>query len=162
MEANLFDPERSLDQALRVCDALAFHNGTTLQVTQRVDSAHVSGDADRLSQVLINLISNAIKYNNAPSPTVWIRSFIDGPHYCVEISDNGAGIPEAEQPRIFDKFYRGQRGRAAAYAGAGLGLPISREILARMRGTLELVPSAAEGACFCMRLPLEVDARATG
>ncbi len=161
-EANLFDPERSLDQALRVCNALALHNGTTLQVTQRVDSAHVSGDADRLSQVLINLISNAIKYNNAPSPTVWIRSFIDGPHYCVEISDNGAGIPEAEQPRIFDKFYRGQRGRATAYAGAGLGLPISREILARMRGTLELVPSAAEGASFCMRLPLEMDARATG
>jgi Na+/proline symporter/signal transduction histidine kinase len=157
-ETSVINAEKSLDQALRVCDALALSNGTVLQVGQRVGSAPVSGDADRLSQVLINLVSNAIKYNDAASPIVSIRSYIEGPNYCVEIADNGAGIAETEQPRIFDKFYRGRLGQTTAYAGAGLGLPISREILARMRGMLELVPGGAKGACFRVRLPLETDA----
>jgi len=157
-ETSVIDAETSLDQALSVCDALALRNGTTLRIGDRVEAARVSGDADRLSQVLINLISNAIKYNTAPVPTVSIRSYIEGSRYCVEVSDNGAGIPEAEQPRIFDKFYRGRLGQATAYAGAGLGLPISREIVARMHGVLELVPHASEGACFRVRLRLETDA----
>lgn len=148
------DAEEALDQALRVCDALARQNGTAMTSGPRAEGATVSADPDRLSQVLINLISNAIKYNNAKNPQVTIRSHVKEESYIVEVADNGHGIPEEERPRIFDKFYRGRLGEAASYAGAGLGLPISREIVARMHGSLDLVSAEGEGACFRVTLPL--------
>lgn len=153
-ESQPIDAEESLEQAIRVCDALARQNGTTVRSEDRVRAAIVSADPDRLCQVLINLISNAIKYNDAADPAVAIRTLVREGKYCVEVSDNGAGIPEEERHRIFDKFYRGRLGEAASHSGAGLGLPISREIIHRMKGTLELVSDAPRGACFRVTLPL--------
>ena len=153
-ESQRIDAEEALDQALRVCDALARQNGTTLVSGSRVDKAIVSADPDRLSQVLINLISNAIKYNSVETPKVTIASRVEGDNYIVEVADNGLGIPEEERPRIFDKFYRGRQGEVASYAGAGLGLPISREIVTRMQGSLELLSGDGEGACFRVTLPV--------
>ena len=146
--------EESLDQALRVCDALARQSNTRVKIGPRASAAHVSADPDRLSQVLINLISNAIKYNGAIAPEVEVRSRITARKYIIEVSDNGLGIAEEERPRIFDKFYRGRLGEAGPYAGAGLGLPISREIIMRMNGKLDLVSGADEGATFRITLPL--------
>ncbi|WMT85440.1 sensor histidine kinase [Pelagibacterium sp. 26DY04] len=148
------DAEESLDQALRVCDALARQSNTRLKIGSRASAALVRADPDRLSQVLINLISNAIKYNGAIDPMVEVRSRFKGKNYMIEVEDNGLGIAEEERPRIFDKFYRGRLGEAGPYAGAGLGLPISREIISRMDGTLELVSEADEGACFRITLPV--------
>lgn len=151
------DPEFALDQALHVCDALARQNGTKMHSAARAGSATVSADPDRFSQVLINLISNAIKYNKAGEPEVVVRSRISNGSYVVEVADNGHGIKEEERPRIFDKFYRGRLDKVASYAGAGLGLPISREIIARMHGSLELISNPGEGACFRVTLPLVVN-----
>ena len=148
------DPEEALDQALRVCDALARQSGTALCVGARATEARVLADPGRFCQVLINLISNAIKYNAASAPRVEVRSRTEGGNYVVEVADNGLGISEEERPRIFDKFYRGRRGEAGPHAGAGLGLPISREIILRMNGRLELVPGIDNGACFRVTLPL--------
>lgn len=153
-ESRPIDAEASLDQALRVCDALARQNGTRMHPHPRVSAATVLADPDRLGQVFINLISNAIKHNNAAVPVVTVRSRIAGDHYVVEVADNGAGVPDQERSRIFDKFYRGSLGEAVSNAGAGLGLPISREIVTRMNGTLEFVPDVAEGACFRVTLGL--------
>ncbi len=97
----------------------------------------VDGDADRLSQVLINLISNAIKYNDADEPVVEVRSRLSRGNFVVEVADNGAGIPRDERTLIFEKFARGAHGTAAA-PGAGLGLAISRQIIStheRQAGT---------------------------
>jgi len=148
------DAEESLDQALRVCDALARQNSTAIVSGTRIGSAIISADPDRLSQVFINLISNAIKYNDAEEPKVVVSSRIEGGNYVVDIADNGSGVPEEERARIFDKFYRGRLGETVSFAGAGLGLPISREIVARMKGTLELAPESESGACFRVTLPL--------
>ncbi|HEV7415375.1 MAG TPA: sensor histidine kinase [Tianweitania sediminis] len=153
-ENRRIDAEESLEQALRVCDALARQNGTAIRFGPRAGPVAISADPDRLSQVFINLISNAIKYNNAPSPVVSVRSRIEDEHYLVEIADNGQGVPEEERLRIFDKFYRGRLGESVGLAGAGLGLPISREIVARLQGTLELLSEPGGGACFTVRLPL--------
>ncbi|MCO5071867.1 MAG: sensor histidine kinase [Rhizobiaceae bacterium] len=149
--------EESVDQALQVCDALARHSQTVVQTSQRAGRSIVLADSDRLSQVLINLISNAIKYNGATSPEIDVRSRVDGTNYIVEVADNGVGIPAQERDRIFDKFYRGRLGEA--FAGAGLGLPISREIVTRMNGNLELVSDGANGACFRITLPMLVQKR---
>ena len=71
----------------------------------------------------------------------------------VEIADNGPGIATSERKLIFEKFSRGQRA-AANQSGAGLGLAISRQIITRMNGTLNLVQGPLPGACFRVRLPL--------
>ncbi|GGA43988.1 sensor histidine kinase [Pelagibacterium lentulum] len=148
------DPEAALDQALHVCDALARQNGTEIRTSSRVSDISLSAEPDRLSQVLINLISNAIKYNDAKEPVVSISSRLEDDHYLIEVADNGTGIPEEERPRIFDKFYRGRLGETGPFAGAGLGLPISREIIARMNGRLELAVGEEQGARFRVILPL--------
>ena len=146
------DAEKPFEQALRVCGALAHQNNTRLLTGTRAGTAMVLGDPDRLSQVLINLVSNAIKYNGVAAPQVEVSSRIDGDSYVVEVVDNGEGISAEERLRIFDKFYRGRD--TAPYGGAGLGLPISREIVTRMNGQLELIDGVGAGACFRVTLPL--------
>ena len=149
-----FDAEASLQRAIEICRGLARQRNMHLTIGARTDGANVCGDSDRLCQVLINLISNAIKYNDAAQPKVEIRSSVSRGRYIVEVLDNGPGIPKAERKLIFEKFARGQMGKGAAPFGAGLGLAISRQIIARMNGKLELMPARDRGAAFRVTIPL--------
>jgi Na+/proline symporter/nitrogen-specific signal transduction histidine kinase len=144
-----FDPETALDQAMESCEALARAAGVTLRRPSRARKAWVHGDRDRFAQVFINLISNAIKYNSSPAPTVTVSSAVRKDVYEARVADNGPGIPEAERERIFVKFARGSMPRQA---GAGLGLAISRQIVERFGGSLALVPGKPHGAEFVVRL----------
>ena len=148
------DPETALDRAVEVCGALARKKNLQLRIGKRASAVEVRGDPDRLSQVLINLISNAINYNDATEPLVEVSSAVTDGSYQVEVTDNGPGIVKAERQLIFEKFSRGQHGAATTQSGAGLGLAISRQIVARMNGTLELVPRDRRGACFRVTLPV--------
>ncbi|MGN6488879.1 MAG: ATP-binding protein, partial [Devosia sp.] len=147
------DAEAVLDGAVEVCSALARQRPVRLVVDKLPGPVRVDADADRLSQVLINLISNAIKYNDAPDPVVEVRSRGSRRHYIIEVADNGPGIARDERALVFEKFARGATGTAAA-PGAGLGLAISRQIISHMNGKLELVPTRSRGACFRISLPL--------
>src|SRR5690606_18498523 len=144
-EMSLFDPEQAIDQAMESCEALAHSNGVTLIRTSRARGAVVHGNCDKLAQVFINLISNAIKYNTNSSPTVTISSGLRRGVYEARVSDNGPGIPESERARVFDKFARGSMPRQA---GAGLGLAISRQIVQRFGGKLSLSEGTSVGAEF--------------
>jgi len=146
------DAEAALDRAIDVCRGLARQRNMRIELGARSKSATVNGESDRLCQVLINLISNAIKYNDAEMPMVEIRSAVRGKFYTVEVEDNGRGISHEDRILIFEKFSRGQQ--AGAEPGAGLGLAISRQIIKRMDGSLELVPGTGSGACFRVRLPV--------
>lgn len=145
------DAEDALNRALRVCEALLRQRGMQVELGERAGVTMVEGDADRLCQVFINLVSNAVKYNDAEDPVVRVVSSVKAGNYVVEIADNGPGIPKGERTLIFEKFSRGEHG-ASDQTGAGLGLAISRQIVARMNGTLELVPGPLPGACFRVRL----------
>jgi len=147
------DAEAVLDQAVEVCTALARQRQMRLVADKRATGISIDADADRLSQVLINLISNAIKYNDAPDPVVEVRSRRSRRHYIIEVLDNGPGIGRDERTLVFEKFARGAAGTATA-PGAGLGLAISRQIVSHMDGKLELVPTRGRGACFRITLPL--------
>ena len=147
------DAEAALERALQVCDALLRQRDMRVEQGPRAGCTMVEGDADRLCQVFINLISNAVKYNNATKAVLRVTSSVRAGSYVVEIADNGPGIPKSERTLIFEKFSRGQHG-ASDQSGAGLGLAISRQIIARMNGTLDLVPSPLGGACFRVRLPV--------
>jgi Na+/proline symporter/nitrogen-specific signal transduction histidine kinase len=145
------DAEAALDRALTVCEALLRQRGMRVELGDRARRTMVEGDADRLCQVFINLISNAVKYNDTATPLLRISSSVKAGSYVVDIADNGPGIAKRERKLIFEKFWRGPGG-VADQGGAGLGLAISRQIIARMSGSLDLVQGPLPGACFRVRL----------
>ncbi len=145
-----FDPEAALDHALESCEALARTAGVKLKRRGRARNAVILGDSDRFAQVFINLISNAVKYNNNPSPEVIVSSMLRKGVYEARVADNGPGIPEHDRERIFVKFARGPAPRKS---GAGLGLAISRQITERFGGQIYCAQTNKPGATFVVRLP---------
>ena len=108
-----------------------------------------SGDRDRIQQVLVNLLDNAVKYGDSP---VRVRAYRTDGVVRICVADNGRGIALAEQPRIFEKFYRGDPQLARSPGGTGLGLYISRELTRRMGGSLDLSSEPGAGATFVVEL----------
>ena len=143
--------EAALDRALNVCAAQLRQRKVSVEMGDRASLTMVEGDADRLCQVFINLITNALKYNDSETPVMRVSSSVRAGNYTVDIADNGPGIAKGERKLIFEKFSRGKRG-AADQSGAGLGLAISRQIVTRMNGSLDLVQGPLPGACFRVRL----------
>ena len=114
------------------------------------DAVSAAGDADRIQQVLVNLVDNAIKYGGGSPVTVSVDR-VDGV-VRLSVRDGGPGLSSAEQARIFDKFYRAgpQLTRAG---GTGLGLYISRELVRRMGGRLVVHSEVGDGSTFVLELP---------
>jgi signal transduction histidine kinase len=123
-----------------------------LELKDDVGSATVIGDRDRIDQVFENLISNAMKYSPAESP-INVTVAIEGDEVHVTVRDKGIGIAPDELERIFQLFYRSPDPRAGHVSGLGLGLYISREIVARHGGRLWAESSEA-GSAFHVRLPV--------
>jgi signal transduction histidine kinase len=115
--------------------------------------APVFADADRLRQVLINLIENAVKYSpNGGRVEVEIKPLASSVR--VAIRDEGIGIPQTEQQRVFGKFYRVDPHLSRGVGGTGLGLYICRELVRRMQGRVWLDSREGEGSTFFVDLPL--------
>lgn len=114
-------------------------------------------DADRLMQVLVNLLSNAAKFVPAGRGRVEV-SLRATPHaVAVTVRDNGPGVPPGQEALVFEKFRQG--GDAAQRPqGTGLGLPISRRIVEHFGGRMWLEPASGQGACFGFELPLRAEA----
>ncbi|PVH28103.1 sensor histidine kinase [Pararhodobacter oceanensis] len=153
------DGETVLARAFIVCEALARQHAIAVEHHPQVPDAQILGDPDRLCQVFINIIANAIAHNDAKAPVVQVLSRVEGGKYVVDIADNGKGISAEYHSNIFDKFMRVQPSDAGAAvpSGLGLGLNISYTIIQKMNGRLELVDGPLEGACFRITLPLSED-----
>ncbi|MBU1175778.1 MAG: sensor histidine kinase [Alphaproteobacteria bacterium] len=147
------DVEMMLDRAIEICRPMAEQKGMRIEIGPRAAKVMVNGEPDRLAQVFINLIANAVKYNSSPEPFVRITSSVADKRYRVEVTDNGPGIGRADRQRIFEKFSRGSTASAGSDNGSGLGLAISRQIVMRMDGSLDLI-SSDSGARFAVTLPL--------
>jgi signal transduction histidine kinase len=114
----------------------------------------VSGDKERLSQLVGNLISNALKFT-PPGGRMTVRTFVDGSHAVVEVADTGIGIPKGEQDRLFQRFFRSSTATEQAIPGTGLGLVISKAIAEAHGGTIGVTSDTGQGTCFRVELPLE-------
>jgi signal transduction histidine kinase len=114
----------------------------------------VTTDLDRLAQVFINLVSNARKYCDAERPELRIAAQLRGGQVIVDFVDNGSGIPMPEREVIFESFTRlsGRRAGQPQATGAGLGLAICREIMARLGGSIAYLPGQG-GAAFRVTFP---------
>jgi two-component system sensor histidine kinase VicK len=118
----------------------------------------ICGDRDRLKQVLINLISNAVKYTPEGGEVVASLSK-DVDQAKITIRDNGPGIPAEDLPHIFERFYRIEksRTRSADGKGFGLGLSIAYWIVKHHDGDIKVESIEGEGTCFYVWLPLADD-----
>ncbi|HOJ10276.1 MAG TPA: ATP-binding protein [Clostridiales bacterium] len=112
----------------------------------------VKGDRDRLEQVTINIITNAIKYTpEGGKVSVYIGKTYNEAY--VKVADNGVGIPEEDLPRIFERFYRVDKARSREMGGTGLGLSIAREIIEAHGGTINITSELGKGTEVLVRLP---------
>jgi len=109
---------------------------------------------------MLNLINNAVKYSHR-NKSVRIRLWAQGDEVCFRVADQGVGIPESEQSRIFEKFYRVHMGNEPDTGGAGLGLTVVKHIVEAHRGEIRVESKIGEGSSFTIILPrLQETARA--
>ena len=145
-----------LDRAVAATEKPCAESGLVIQRSLANEDIPLVTDSDRLAQVFINLIANAAKYCEAEPPELVISASVAGGRTVVDFTDNGNGIPRAARGMIFEKFSRASDDRAAG--GAGLGLAICREVMARLGGSISYLPGQG-GASFRVTLP-EVQAKA--
>ncbi len=139
----------AIEAAVSATEGLRARARVPVEVAGAALDERVTADFDRLVQVLINLISNAVKYGQADAPRITIRAAARDGRVTVDVADNGPGIPPGDWSRVFEKFAR--LGEVTLAGSAGLGLPISREIMRALGGDLRLVPSDS-GARFRLTL----------
>ncbi len=113
----------------------------------------VMGDRSRLEQVMLNVISNAIKYT-PDGGHIRITAGSTDTDVWMEVSDDGIGIPEKDRPRVFDRFYRVDKARSRESGGTGLGLSIAKEIMEQHHGSIALVPHEGPGSTVRISLPI--------
>ncbi|MDQ0315970.1 sensor histidine kinase [Amorphus orientalis] len=142
-----------LSEAMDVMSGLAERRGVAL-VLESPGPAPVEVDADRLKQVLVNILSNAIKFNTSAAPAVTASVRIEDGLVDIRISDNGPGISADERAHLFTKFGRAWTGRAGDAKGSGLGLAISMQIMRVLSGDIRLVSTGSGGSEFSVTLPV--------
>jgi two-component system, OmpR family, sensor kinase len=121
-------------------------------VETEIEECLVSGDPEKILRLLINLIDNAIKYNNAKKGYIKVTTEVRKGFIIITIANTGPEIPPADLPRIFDQFYRFEKSRSPAFGGSGLGLTIAQKIIEQHGGTVE-VKSHDGWSTFTLNLP---------
>ncbi len=129
------------------------HNHT-IQLDIADNIPQITADKDRIVQVMMNVASNSIKYTPDGGTIVISAGCQQGKVWMI-VDDNGIGIPVADRPRIFDRFYRVDKARSRQSGGTGLGLSIAKEIVDRHNGTLAIVDKDTPGLAVCMVLNVE-------
>jgi len=110
-------------------------------------------DAERFSQVIVNLVDNALKFTPENGDIV-VETDAHGGEAIVRVRDTGAGIPYKDLPHVFERFYVADRSRARGLSGAGLGLSIARQIAEAHRGAIEVQSMLGVGTVFTVRVPI--------
>ena len=119
-------------------------------------SVPARGDADALSQIIVNLLSNAEKYSGGGREIALQLALRQSPlpHAEIRVLDRGPGVPRGSEEKIFEKFYRAHDSLSSGIQGSGLGLTIARQIARAHGGDVVCEPRAGGGSCFILRLPV--------
>ena len=149
------------EQVLDVFEPVLEESGVTLEWEMPEDLPQVSVDSQLFMQVFVNLIDNAIKYT-PDGGVITVSAEGNGPNsdavneVIVHIQDTGIGIPSESQPRVFERFYRVDKGRARKMGGTGLGLAIAKHILLCHNGRIWLESELGQGTVFHFALPIGI------
>ena len=152
----------SLDElAQNVCDKMVFTAGEKhhkLECVVTVKPPRVYADRDAIEQVIVNIISNSIKYTpDGGIIKVYVGSINSNAY--LKVIDNGIGIPEKDLQRIFERFYRVDKARSRQMGGTGLGLSIVKEIIDGNNGTIEIKSKVGQGTQVIITLPTKIKAQ---
>ncbi len=140
-----------LDECKIIMQTKADETNVSIELELPEDIPVVDGDRDKLKQVVLNLISNAIKYNR-PGGKVVVSASVEEKTWQISVMDNGYGIPEDALPNLFQKFYR-VKGMETKVAGTGLGLSICKGIIQGHGGRMEVKSQAGFGTTFTAFIP---------
>jgi signal transduction histidine kinase len=144
------DVARVLQDTAALYEDVAEEKGLTLTLDPVPEGLEVNADYARLRQALANLVDNAVKYTPAGG-RVTIGAREDGASVSIEVRDTGPGIPADQQPRIWERLYRGDAGRHER--GLGLGLSLVKAVVEAHRGTADVVSTPGAGSTFRISLP---------
>ena len=129
----------------------AQRHGHTVRLELEPGLPQIVGDRERILQVMMNVVSNAIKYT-PDGGQILLSAGRTGERVWMEVADNGIGIPKADRGRIFERFYRVDKARSRESGGTGLGLSIAKEIIDRHQGTIALVDREGPGTTIRIEL----------
>ncbi len=146
-----------VDEVVGLFRETAVKKGLLLTLHSELDTLVVYTDSRILSQVMNNLLNNAIKFTNHGSVRVHVSQILEDTQYWaqVEVTDTGIGISPENQDIIWEEFRQVSEGRNRGFEGTGLGLTITRKFIERLHGTITLTSEAAKGSTFCVRIPLK-------
>ena len=136
-------------------EPLAAEKNLALKVTVPSDLAPGKGDEQRISQVFLNLVGNAIKFTEEGEVKVEVKAS-DG-MFLVSVSDTGPGLSEADQEKIFEEFHQADSSSTREKGGTGLGLSIAKQIIEMHGGRIWVESSLGKGSTFWFTLPVRVE-----
>jgi two-component system phosphate regulon sensor histidine kinase PhoR len=158
MQFSAIDVDALITSAIERLRTFAERQSVTLLVedAHRPEPLLVRGDEERLSQVLVNLLHNAIKFSSAGA-SVRVSARREREECVVSVVDDGVGIPRADVERVFERFYKVDKARHRGRGGTGLGLAIARHIVVGHGGTIGVQSSEGHGSTFSFTVPLARD-----
>ncbi len=149
---SIADSLTHVTEVIRV-DANAHKHKLSLVVMP--DMPNIEADKERIEQVLINVLSNSVKYT-PDGGTINVKAYVlDKATVEITVADNGIGIPKEDAKRIFERFYRVEKSRTSETGGTGLGLAIAKEIVTAHGGTIDIESELGEGTEIIIRLPIK-------
>jgi signal transduction histidine kinase len=151
LSSDTVDVGEEIAHAVALCRPLAADRSLTVHLDLPDESLHALADRRRLKQVLLNLISNAIKFNR-PCGILTVRASTEDQDVRIDVIDTGRGLSQAELGRLFVPFERLDAARLGI-EGNGLGLAVSKTLAEAMGGTIEAASTSGEGSAFSLRLP---------
>lgn len=148
-----FDVKDATDRTLDVLRPLAEEKDIEI-IEELDDDIKLEGSSDRFSQMMLNLIENAIKYSDRGG-RIWVRAIKGGDRVYVSVKDEGIGIAPEHHQRLFERFYRVDKSRSKKVGGTGLGLSIVKHIAALFDASLHVESRVGEGTTFYVTFDLE-------
>jgi len=147
-----FDIRQVLEESVEVMQFQADARGISINLQTSPDPLVLNADRDKVKQVMLNLLNNAIKYNH-PGGSVTILAQRTPTDLSINVCDSGMGIPAEYMPRLFTRFFRAPN-RENQTIGTGLGLSICKQIVEAHHGKLEVTSEVDQGSTFTVRLPV--------
>ena len=151
--SEVFDPGALLQECVGFMQNKAVEKNLRLNLYIPNELPEIKGDQDKIKQVVLNLISNAVNYNK-PSGTITVSGHSHPNELVISVNDTGSGIRQADITHLFDKFYRSQATENSVQ-GTGLGLAICKQIVEAYNGRIEVQSEVGIGTTFSVHLPLK-------
>jgi signal transduction histidine kinase len=152
LQLQVIEPLTILNRVATTFEAECLKAHCQLQLQSPATLPAVFADPDRLTQILVNLVNNAITYS--PQGIVTLRAWESGAMLWIAVLDTGIGIATRDLPHIFDRFWRTDQSRALKIGSTGIGLAIAKRLVELQGGQIEVESELGKGSCFRFSIPL--------